>query len=112
MACGPRTWPRARRMTFPAYRHLLALRPCVRLQSEGAQVKVRPMALVARSAAGPVGLALADVPRRDGGAGSAELLSVFVDGPWRRRGIATALVEAVEQVLRARGIESISPPPT
>ena len=37
--------------------------------------------------------------------GVTELEDVFVDPGWRRRGIATALVKGIAEVLRARGVE-------
>jgi GNAT superfamily N-acetyltransferase len=39
--------------------------------------------------------------------GIAELDDLFVDPGWRRRGIATALVSRIAQILRARGAESL-----
>ena len=39
--------------------------------------------------------------------GVAELEDLFVDPRWRRRGIATALVEGIAEVMRARGVERL-----
>jgi GNAT superfamily N-acetyltransferase len=39
--------------------------------------------------------------------GIIELEDLFVDPGWRRRGIATALVNRIADVLRARGVESL-----
>ena len=39
--------------------------------------------------------------------GSFELEDLFVDPGWRRRGIATALVSHVVEVLRARGVQCL-----
>jgi GNAT superfamily N-acetyltransferase len=36
-----------------------------------------------------------------------ELEDLFVDPNWRRRGVATALVNRIAQVLRARGVERL-----
>ncbi len=93
-------------MTFPAYRHLLALEPCPRLPKEPEQRLIRPVALVARDGAAVVGLALAEAPLRRGD-GSPELLSLFVHAAHRGRGIATALVEGVETALRESAFESV-----
>jgi len=93
-------------MTFPAYRHLLALGPTERHPGEAEQRLVQPVGFVARVAGIPVALALAEVPvrREDGGP---ELLSLFVQTSHRRRGLAAALVAAIEDDLRARGYESL-----
>ena len=39
------------------------------------------------------------------GDGSTELEDLFVDPDWRRRGVATALLRRIVEVLRARGVE-------
>ena len=39
--------------------------------------------------------------------GAAELADLFVDPPWMRRGIATALVNRIVDVLRAQGAERL-----
>ncbi len=39
--------------------------------------------------------------------GTIELEDLFVDPGWRRRGIATALVNRIADVLRARGVERL-----
>jgi len=93
-------------MSFPAYRHLLALQPVLRLPAEAEQRLIQPVALVARASAQPVALALAEVPVH-ATAGAPELLSVFVTPPYRGQGLATALVEALEETLRARGVASV-----
>jgi GNAT superfamily N-acetyltransferase len=93
-------------MTFPAYRHLLARQLTVRLPSEPEQRPIRPVALAARSADNPVALALAELPA-PGADGPSELLSVFVAREHRGQGIATALVEAMEQALGRRGAASV-----
>ena len=96
-------------MTFPAYRHLLALTPTmrIRLPWESEQRLVQPAALVARSPLQQtVGLALAELPVRDGD-GPPELLSLFVAPERRRESIGTRLVAVMEDLLRSRGASSV-----
>ena len=42
-----------------------------------------------------------------GADGAVELEDLFVDPGWRRRGIATALVSRIVDVLRARGVQAL-----
>lgn len=93
-------------MTFPAYRHLLALQPTHRLPGEPDQWLVHPVALLARVSAHPVGLALAELPVRPDD-GLPELLSVFVAPEHRRQGVGTDLVRAMESELAARGANAV-----
>jgi GNAT superfamily N-acetyltransferase len=93
-------------MTFPAYRHLLAQQPTPRLPSEPEQRLIHPVALAARHSETPVALALAELPA-PGADGGSELLSVFVAREHRGQGIATALVEAMEQALGKRGAAAV-----
>lgn len=93
-------------MTFPAYRHLLSLEPASRLPGEAEQRLVTAVGQVARLGDEPVGLALAEVPVRAAD-GPPELLSLLVNAAHRRKGIATALVQAVEDAVRARGFATI-----
>jgi GNAT superfamily N-acetyltransferase len=94
------------KMTFPAYRHLLTLEPTFRLPGEAEQRPVRAFGVVGRYGDRPVGLALAEMPTREAD-GAPELLSLFVEPPHRREGLATALVEAVEDGLRDRGFDLV-----
>jgi GNAT superfamily N-acetyltransferase len=93
-------------MSFPAYRHLLNLQPGLRLPNEAEQRLIQPIALVARSGDQPVALAMAELPLNQA-EGAPELLSLFVSSPYRGQGIATALVEAIEDTLRAGGATSV-----
>lgn len=93
-------------MTFPAYRHLLAMQPTFRLPGEAEQRLVRPVGQVARLGDLCVGLALAEAPERAED-GPPELLSVLVQQEHRRTGVATALVGAVEDAMRARGFATV-----
>jgi GNAT superfamily N-acetyltransferase len=94
--------PAAAAMTFPAYRHLLALQPALRLPTEHEQRMIRPVGLMVRHGAEPAALVLAEVPVNEQD-GPAELLSLFVASGYRGQGLATALVEEMEALLRARG---------
>lgn len=92
-------------MTFPAYRHLLALERAPRLPREHDQEPVDPVALVAFEEGVPVGLAMADVvPSRSR---PPELLSLFVRSDRRHRGIGRELVRATEHAIRARQEEQL-----
>jgi GNAT superfamily N-acetyltransferase len=93
-------------MTFPAYRHLLTLQPSLRLPAEPEQRPIRPVAVAAYGANGPAALAIAELPVRDSD-GPPELLSVFVAPDSRGRGLATAMVDAIERAVAARGASSI-----
>lgn len=88
-------------MTFPAYRHLLGLYPAARHPEQGDEKLVQPIGVVAAAGPGILGLALAELPLSPEGV--PELLSVFVDEGLRNRGLATQLVERLEQELAAKG---------
>lgn len=92
-------------MTFPAYRHLLALQPTTRHPEQGDTVVVRPVAVAAWEGERPVGLALAELPTT--ATGTPELLSLFVPAAERRRGIATRLVDALETLVAAEGFTAL-----
>jgi GNAT superfamily N-acetyltransferase len=92
-------------MTFPAYRHLLALQPTPRHPEQGDTVVVRPVGIAAWDGDRPVGLALGELPTVSGGV--PELLSLFVPAADRRRGIATGLVGALETLVAREGFSAI-----
>jgi GNAT superfamily N-acetyltransferase len=83
-----------RHMTFPAYRAALNLNA-----ARPARVLVG-----AKANSAAIGLAFAAIASRGTGA---ELLSMYVDGDYRNRGVATALVEKICAELIARGVETI-----
>jgi GNAT superfamily N-acetyltransferase len=93
-------------MTFPAYRHLLALRPVARLLSDPGQPPVQPVAVGGWSGGVPVGLALADVPLD--GPTDPELLSVFVSRAQRGNGIGRRLIQALEKEITKRGFDTLN----
>lgn len=95
---------RLRAWTFPAYRHLMDLRPAQR-RPGGDRRMVQPVAFAALEDGHPRGLAVGCVPvasvaemRND-----PELLSLYVAPGARGKGVAGALVEAVEDAVSARG---------
>lgn len=96
-------------MTFPSYRHLLLLQAAPRHPEQGDDRVVQPLGAVARLDGQPVGLILAEAPVNPpaGEPEVPEVLSVFVQPDHRNRGIATALVERIEEMLRARGFAEV-----
>lgn len=92
-------------MTFPAYRHLLALQPCFRHPEENEPRLIQPVVIGAYESGEPVGLLVAELPVEKGG--EPELLSLFVPSDLRGRGIATALVERLETEVAARRFERL-----
>jgi GNAT superfamily N-acetyltransferase len=94
--------PAVSSMTFPAYRHLLALTPAARHPEQGDTTIIQPFGMVAWEGERPVGLALGELPTSRSGSG--ELLSIFVQPDARRRGLARALVAAMEAEAGRRGV--------
>lgn len=90
-------------MTFPAYRHFLALQRARRHAQMPSLPVVIPVALGARIGEEPVGLALAEVP--EGQTANAEVLSLFVAPACRGRGLGTALLDAMGTCLSRIGVE-------
>ena len=88
-------------MTFPAYRHLLSLEPTVRHPGQGQQRQVQAVALAAMRGPTAVGLLVAETPTDR--SARPEVLSVFVPGPERNQGVATALIGALERELAVDG---------
>jgi GNAT superfamily N-acetyltransferase len=88
-------------MTFPAYRPLLGV-----LGSVNAITGGRPVARCAIADGRPVGLAVAEIAAGEGAA--AELFSVFVVADHRGQGVATRLVEGLEDDLRRKGASSLN----
>jgi GNAT superfamily N-acetyltransferase len=97
-------------MTFPAYRHLLALAPARRHADIPGQRVIQPLAIAAWTGAKAVGLLVAEMPIESAADGEAtpELLSLFVLADWRARGVGTALVAAFEDRMRAAGFGRVS----
>ncbi len=113
----PATQERLRALTFPAYRHLLSLAPAPRHLTEGDTRIIQPIGVGAWVDDTPVGLALAELPLDDGGVAVGastggdmdppELLSLYVHGDHRRRGVGGALLRALESTLRDRSQPTI-----
>ena len=80
--------PLATALTFPGYRHMLALEPVAR-HAENPSVIVQPLAVGAMNEDGAlVGLVLVELPTMEGA--HPELLSVYVAAEYRRHGIAVS----------------------
>jgi GNAT superfamily N-acetyltransferase len=94
-----------RAMTFPAYRHLLALQPAPRHPEDGDTRLVQPLGLAAWRNGRPIGMVLTELPIAD--ALPPEVLSLFVHPEARNHGVATALVSQLESTLHARGFSSV-----
>jgi GNAT superfamily N-acetyltransferase len=96
---------RFRAWTFPAYRHLLDLRPGGRFQARDPR-PIRPIALVGTRNGEPAGLILGCVPDLAGAGGlpdDPELLSVYVAPEARRHGMGRVLVGEMEAAIAAHG---------
>jgi GNAT superfamily N-acetyltransferase len=98
--------PSAAAMTFPAYRHMLGLEPTERILGAPGQREVRGLGVTAWRNGGLVGLGLAEVP---GGSDMdpPEVLSLFVRQDHRNRGLATRLLEGLEQEIGGRGFDAV-----
>jgi GNAT superfamily N-acetyltransferase len=81
-------------MTFPAYRALLNF----------SREQPLPVIVGARADGAPIGLALALIDTRRT---YSELLSIYVDGNYRNRGVASVLVERTCAELTVRGFKSV-----
>lgn len=93
-------------MTFPAYRHLLALAPAPTLVREPTTRRVQPLAMAAFRESEPVALALAGLPLE--GDEPPELLSLYVVPASRRQGVGRTLLAALEGEIATRGFASVS----
>jgi GNAT superfamily N-acetyltransferase len=93
-------------MTFPAYRHLLALAPARRHADDSVGRMIQPVAVGACDSDEPVGLALAETPLDT--QTDPELLSVYVSAPRRNEGIGATLLASLESELRERGFHRLS----
>ena len=94
-------------LTYPSYRHLLSLQPQHRHPGLGEQHVVQPLAIVAWGDTDPVGLALAELPMENPSA-APEVLSLFVAAPYRNQGIATRMLEELEQAVARRAFDSLT----
>lgn len=102
---SPAEAPGFQAMTFPAYRHLLALQPCFRHPEENHPRQIQPLAIGAWESGEPAGLLVAELPMESGA--DPELLSLFVTSERRREGIATALIERLEQEIEKRQFDKL-----
>lgn len=92
-------------MTFASYRHLLRLEPAPRHPEEAESPLVEPFGVLARHGETVAGMALAEAPLRADGV--PQVLSLFVEGEWRRQGIGTRLLAWVEEEAARRGFASL-----
>lgn len=92
-------------LTYPALRHLLALEPTVRFPAEGDRRRIQPLAVGAREAATPVGLALGCLPLGDGD--GPELLSFYVRPERRTPAAADGLLARFEEAVRDAGFATL-----
>jgi len=104
---------RCRPLTFPAYRHLLDLRPGVRHPDRGDRRAIQPLGFAAVEGGKPQGLVLGCVPFGSPDpslelANDPELLSVYVAPAARRQGIAGALLQRLEEAVAAAGFRRLS----
>lgn len=91
-------------MTYPVYRHLLALKPSPRHPEQGDTKPVQPLALAAWQEGAAAGLLLAATPPTAPVEGdAAEILSVYVHPALRNSGLGTALVSRLCETLEQRG---------
>lgn len=88
-------------MTFPSYRPLLTTVGTSLVDPDGQ----RGVARVAWAGDEPVGLALAAVPA--GTPDSAELVSILINEPYRRQGLATDLLAGLEDDLARLGVADL-----
>ena len=102
----PREAPQVADMTFPVYRHMLALEPVPRHPEQGDKKLVQPVAVVAWREEEPVGMVLAETPLVEGQ--FPEMLSLYVRAEARGQGVATALVTRLEKVLAERGFQRLT----
>ena len=93
-------------MTFPAYRHMLSMERTVRLPRELDQTPIDPFGVIAVSEGQAIGLGLAEQLVTQ--PAEAELLSVFVRPDHRGRGVATALLQEMEESARGRGCRRLT----
>ncbi len=92
-------------MTFPAYRHLLALAPAPTLVHEPTARQVQPLAMAALREREPAALALVGLPLE--GDEPPELLSLYVVPASRGQGVGRALLAALEGEIASRGFASL-----
>jgi GNAT superfamily N-acetyltransferase len=94
---SPEYGPRLAELTFPAYRHLLDLKPKPRHRDEADRRVIQAHALAAVYDGRPVGLILLELPTTPGF--RPEVLSLYVSRDFRGQGIGKLLLTAAEQEL-------------
>lgn len=97
---------RYRALTVPAYRHLLDLEPQPCAPTEGDQRPVAPLAVGAMRNRSPIGLALGTLPLQEGD--RPRLLSLYVTPRERRSGVASRLLQGLEEMVQERGFDRLA----
>ncbi|MEM1178879.1 MAG: GNAT family N-acetyltransferase [Acidobacteriota bacterium] len=100
-----------RAMTYDAYKRLLSLETQERSPGEGDHRLIEPLALGAYVDGRPAGLLVAEWPASEPTAAEKSafgdavprVLSIYVSAPARRRGVAGALLDALETEVARRG---------
>jgi GNAT superfamily N-acetyltransferase len=105
-ALEPVMAPSAAAMTFPAYRHMLGLEPTARILGAPGQREVSALGVTVWRDGDLVGLGLAEVPKGSD-LDPPEVLSLFVRRDHRNRGLATRLLEGLEQEIGRRGFDAV-----
>jgi len=97
-------------MTFPVYRHLLSMTVQPRHPEQGDASLVQPIAIGAWSGQAAMGMVLGALPIDTPAHRQRfpEVLSVYTRPDARRRGIATALLAALEEALRRDGFDKVT----
>ena len=93
-------------MTFPAYRHLLEMRPARRHRETEDNPLIQPYGVGAEERGQPIAMALAELPF-EGEGREPELLSLFVASGHRNRGVATRVLQRLQDEIQGLGFARV-----